>query len=138
MLVEKSQLYLDFNMEFHDRYPEMLAMKYEDVVDNQLEPIEKYIGFFLNGNSLVDAQYENVIRTKSYGDWRNWFLPEDVEFFKPIFKNYMERYGYRQDWDLNLSPRILPAHCSEYAEKITAEFFSKKDFRTALTYGNHG
>jgi len=87
---ERSQSYLNFNMEFHDRYPEMLVMKYEDVIDNQLEPIEKNIGFFLNGNSLVDAQYENVMRTKSYGDWRNWFLPEDlcVEMHKLFIVNF--------------------------------------------------
>ena len=62
-------------------------LKYEDLVDRRLGPLEQYLGFPLAQSTRLNAQFQRVTRTKAYGDWRNWFLPEDVAFFRPRFAN---------------------------------------------------
>ena len=73
---------------------------YEDVVERRLGAIEEYLGLPLTATREVDPQYRRVARSKTYSDWRNWFLPEDVEFFRPRMAEYMDEYGYGDDWTL--------------------------------------
>jgi len=61
-------------------------------------------------------------RTKSYGDWRNWFTEEDVRIFEPLFAPYMELVGYEAtDWALAPEPVVDPATASRYMRRIAAE-----------------
>jgi hypothetical protein len=61
-------------------------------------------------------------RTKSYGDWRNWFLEEDIRIFQPIYEPYMALMGYDStDWALNPKPVIDPALASEYMQRLHFE-----------------
>ena len=70
----------------------------------------------------VPSKVERVVRTKSYGHWRDWFTEEDVEIYKPLFKDYIEMMGYdMNDWKLNKNPSLSPDLGSEYMQKI---FFS--------------
>lgn len=115
------QRYFSFGLEFHERHPEFHVIKYEDFVDGKIAGLQSFLGFPLTGGSKMDFTYEVQVRTASYGYWKNWFLPEDVDFFRPIFSEYMERYQYAGDWDLALRPVLIPAHGSEYVKRIVAE-----------------
>jgi len=63
----------------------------------------------------------NVTRSKTYGNWKDWFTPSDVEFFRPQVKEYMERFGYHDNWELNSKPYIDPSVSSKYVIKLIEE-----------------
>lgn len=102
---------------FENRLRAHYRIRYEDFVDGDLRGLEEYLGFRLTGDADVGERNMHVPRTKAYGDWRNWFLPEDVEFFKPLFAQYIERYGYSDDWSLNEKREIKHEHCTGYIER---------------------
>lgn len=109
-------------IEFQEKTRNVFLFKYEDMIDKKLSGLEKYLGITLTVESDVPRNLDRVVSTKGYGNWRNWFTREDVEFFKPIVKDHMEKYGYDfDDWKLNENPKILPEHCSEYIERIVKE-----------------
>jgi hypothetical protein len=61
-----------------------------------------------------------VLRKKASGDWRLWFTEQDVELFKPAYKNYMELIGYDcNDWTLSANPVIEPEYSSVYIQNLT-------------------
>ena len=101
-------------VEFENRLDDYCHVKYEDFVDGKLEALEAYLGFPLTGEPHVDPVHDHVPRTLTYNNWKNWFLEEDIVFFKPFFDAYIEHYGYSDDWSPNDKQRIPPDHCSRY------------------------
>ncbi len=95
--------------------------KYEDFVAERFSALEDYLGFPLRGENKVDACYQRVIRTKASGNWKNWFLQEDVEFFRPMMKPYLDFFGYEDDWNVSQNPVISPTHSSLYVRNLLAE-----------------
>lgn len=87
---------------------------YEDFVDNHIKSLENYLGFSLTGKATVAPIHEHVPRSLSYENWRNWFTDEDIDFFRPLFKDYMMEYGYKDEWLLNKRQRIKPCEATEY------------------------
>lgn len=102
---------------FEGRMGEHYRIRYENFVDGDTQGLEDYLGFRLTGEAEVGEENSHVPRTKGYGDWRNWFLPEDVDFFKPLFAEYMERYGYADDWSLGDKRTISSKHCTGYIKR---------------------
>jgi hypothetical protein len=91
---------------------------YEDLVGGRLRALEDYLGFALPGAAEVAPEHDHVPRTKSSGDWKNWFLDEDVARFRPLFDEYLRRYGYDLDWRPSAHPVILPEHGSAYVARV--------------------
>jgi hypothetical protein len=83
--------------------------------------LASYLGFALPGKAVVAREFKRVVRTKGYGDWRNWFEQSDVAFFRPLMSDYMHQYGYRDDWDLSDKGPILPEYGSKYVERIVRQ-----------------
>lgn len=105
-------------LEYHDKHPEVCVFKYEDFIDGKLEELESFIGLNLYGDANVDVSLLRVVRTRGYGDWRHWFTPYDVDFFRTKFSAFMRRYKYEDDWSLNDHQVILPEHCSGYVVRL--------------------
>jgi hypothetical protein len=103
--------------EFEKRLRDYCLVRYEDFVERRLKKLQDYLGFPLAAEAEVAQAHEHVIRTKTYGNWKNWFLPEDIQFFKPLFDEYMRCYGYSDDWILNARQTISPESCSKYVER---------------------
>ena len=95
--------------------------KYEDFIAGQYSALEEYLGFNLCFNGDVGAAYTRVARTKGSGDWRNWFTERDVEYFSPIYHEYLVKYEYDLAWTLPPEPKILPAHSTEYVMRLVRE-----------------
>lgn len=93
---------------------EHYRIRYENFVDGEIQGLEEYLGLRLTGEAEVGEENSHVPRTRGYGDWKNWFLSEDVEFFKPLFTEYMVRYGYADDWIMCEKPEISREHCTGY------------------------
>ena len=95
--------------------------KYEDMVNQQFEALNDYLGFKVQKEAEVPigTGKEKVVRKKAYGDWRHWFVEEDVSLFKPVLLPYMQVIGYDcDDWDLSPEPFIEPQYSSEYMQSL--------------------
>jgi hypothetical protein len=109
----------------------VFRIRYEDIVDRKFDALEQYLGFPLATVSDVAPQYARVARSKGYGEWRNWFLPEDVNYFRPRFAEFMAEFGYADDWHLADEPRVLAKNASGYLLRLADErgHFRALDYR---------
>ena len=107
--------------EFIARQPDYFAFKYEDMVADRFSSLERYLGFPLQGSSEVDRRVGRVVRTKASGDWRNWFLPNDVAAMRALLNPDLERLGYDTSWTLPAKQSISPAVSSEYVARLFRE-----------------
>ncbi len=96
-------------------------LKYEDVVDRRLGALEEYLGLPLAQVDQVDARFQRVTRTKAYGDWRNWFLKSDVDYFRPRLARFMQVFGYEDDWELSDRPVVSCKNASAYLTRLAEE-----------------
>ncbi len=94
---------------------------YEDFVAGNVAAIEAYLGFDLPGRVQVDPLVRRVERTRGSGDWRNWFTPADVDFFRPRLLDAFGVFGYDDIWDLPSASRVDPKHGSEYMARLIAD-----------------
>ncbi|NCC52646.1 MAG: hypothetical protein EOM20_15705 [Spartobacteria bacterium] len=107
--------------DFEEGLSDHFVLSYEDFVDGRLDALQAYLGVPLTGRAEVDPVHDHVVRSKRYGDWRHWFTPEDVDYFRPVFESYLERYQYAHDWTLSEQPEIRPEHCSGYVRRTVAK-----------------
>ena len=96
--------------------------KYEDLVDRKLTALSAYLGREVRADVEIPRDDRLKARTMSYGDWRNWFLEEDVRILEPIYTPYMDLVGCdSSDWSLNPHPTIAPELASEYMKRLSVE-----------------
>lgn len=114
--LEKHHKWL-FNFESQLKNP--CRIHYEALLQQQLEPISKYLGISIPYTSVEIPDYHNhVIRSCASGNWKHWFTPEDEVFFKPLFADYLDRYYPDHDWELAETPRIDPEHGTMYVDRV--------------------
>jgi hypothetical protein len=93
-------------------------LRYEDFVRGDTEALARYLGFPLSNNVEVPEWVQRVNRTKTGGDWRNWFTRGDVDALRQHFVPYLEFFDYPDDWDLPRERRVNPEHGSRYVAWI--------------------
>jgi len=94
-------------------------LKYEDLMDKKIHNLNQYLKFAVKTDTSVPSEYNRVVRSKKYGNWRNWFTEEDIQFFKPIFTDILNGLGYEStDWALNKDQILPPELGSSYMEKL--------------------
>lgn len=113
-------------MEFESQLDDYCLIRYEDFVDGQIEDLEDYLDMRLRGKAVVDPVHDHVPRTMGYNNWKNWFLKTDIDFFKPLFEEYILHYNYPTNWQLNDRQMISPEHCSKYIERMVKKKRNKK------------
>lgn len=92
---------------------------YEDMIKGNTSKLDSYLGFALNHSTAIPAEYKRVARSKNYGNWRNWFTQEDVEFFSPLMEDYLEFFGYdANDWKLNPVLNLPASEGSVYMKNL--------------------
>ena len=102
---------------------------YEDMIAGNFAALNDYLGFEVKADGQVPQTTvkSKVLRKKAAGDWRLWFTEQDVELFKPAFKNYMELIGYDwNDWSLSENPVIEPEYSSVYIQNLTRKATKNK------------
>ena len=98
---------------------EWFLFHYEDMVSNNFETLNQYLGFNVQADSQVPKTHDKVVRKKSFGDWRHWFTAEDVDLFKPAYSSYMALTGYDcNDWKISGNPVIDPQYASIYMQGL--------------------
>lgn len=118
---------LDFVLAFRAANPGLFTLKYEDLIDEKLQPLEAYLGMNLSGEARVTGAYARVARTKSYGNWRNWFVESDERLFRPAYRDYMAAIGYEDEWTINPQPAVVPEHASSYVRNLIAQRRRERD-----------
>jgi len=103
----------------HQRNPNVLVVRYEDIVSRKLDVLRSFLDIHISTKSTLPKGLKRVERTKNSGNWRDWFTDEDVEKIKPVYMNYLKFFGYdTEDWQLNY-PKSLPREeGSLYMEKL--------------------
>lgn len=105
-----------------DLRSDWFIFRYEDLVDRNFTALSAYLGREVRADVEIPRDDQLKARTRSYGDWRNWFLEEDVRILDPIYGPYMDLVGYdRSDWSLNPRPTVSPALASEYMKRLSVE-----------------
>lgn len=94
-------------------------VKYEDIILDSVQELNQYLEFEIakdiSNISNQKKAFSRTARTKSYGNWKNWFTQDDINFFKPIFEKSLQTLGYgTDDWNINLNQNIDPKTSSEY------------------------
>jgi len=97
------------------------TLRYEDFVAGNLAELEGYLGFRLAREAEVPERFNRVVRTKTDGDWKNWFTAQDVEPIREAIGDSVQRYGYDPSWDLPEKQVIRPEHCSQYYMRLIEE-----------------
>lgn len=69
-------------------------VRYEDIVDDRLAPLAHYLDLNTIRTAEVDDALRRVRRTRAYGEWKQWFTPEDLREFEIQLGPFMTRYGY--------------------------------------------
>lgn len=93
----------------------VFKLRYEDFIIGNVEKLESYLGTTLDMGASVKSHASRVSRSNSTDNWRRWFTPEDVTFYKPLLSPYLKSLGYdSEDWDLTPCERLLAKEGSEY------------------------
>ena len=126
----KTNVWKEF-LEYINTHPALgfCIIKYEDMIKDNFENLEKYLGFSINRNQNI-VKIDRVIRSKKYNNWKNWFTTEDIIIMKNQYGNLLEEFGYDNgDWELN-TPQILdPKNCQDYLHRVWQADICWKPFR---------
>ncbi|HPF35607.1 MAG TPA: hypothetical protein P5571_09115 [Candidatus Krumholzibacteria bacterium] len=110
-----------FLIEYYRENHTYFQYKYEDFVAGRFEDLSEYLEMELRGSSNVDVSHLRVVRTKSKNNWKHWFNEEDVEFFRPIYQEFIDQHGYDPAWTLENTRDIKPEHSYEYYYRLISE-----------------
>lgn len=105
---------------------EIQLFRYEDMVANQWDNLEQYLGQSISGEARVPRHALRVVRSKRARNWMHWFTPEDVEYYRPIASDFLEFMGLPDDWELAERPHIDPLECSGYVERLVRGNLSRQ------------
>ena len=72
--------YSDAVISYYEERPSLFILKYEDYVDGKLNSLSGFLGLKI---SVADnVPQKRVIRSKSYGNWKNWFTRDDISLLQ--------------------------------------------------------
>ena len=113
---------LDDVVQFQQGFPACLVYPYEAMVENRFGAVAEFLSLPAQAMTPeVPSSLSRVARSRRAGSWRDWFCPEDVDQYRPLFAAFMRRYGYADDWTLSGAPRIPADEASEYVLRLARE-----------------
>lgn len=99
---------------------------YEDLITNSFSDLSAYLGFTITPDFAVGAQHGYVTRGKGSGEWRSWFLNEDVTYFATeVAEDYL-LLGFDPTEAPDAAPVINPDTGSTYLIKQAARHTDKR------------
>ena len=93
-------------------------LRYEDFMAGRTEHLAGYLGLELSARRDVGEAYGNTRRSASFDNWKRYFTPEDVVFFKR-HADYLADQGYT-DWELAPPASIPESELSGYVRSLLA------------------
>jgi len=111
--------YDHLNFQFDKIDEHLHIVHYEAIARQDTSVVDEVTGLNTSRAFKLPDDLQRVARSKSSENWRYWFTPEDVDFFKPIFNSYLERAGYdASDWKLQPVDKINPDEASKYMARL--------------------
>ncbi|HRY36259.1 MAG TPA: sulfotransferase family 2 domain-containing protein [Candidatus Magasanikbacteria bacterium] len=105
-----------------EKTPGGQIVKYEDFVDGDYSAIERYLNIKMEKKFDINPAFNRVVRTKKYGDWKNWFIAKDVEDYRNnIVDEYNKEFGYDCAGLEKHRKKILAKNSYEYIIRIVNE-----------------
>lgn len=96
------------------------VLTFDQMVAGDFSTLNDYLGLTLLPPPPLDGWVSKISRKGTSGDWKNWFTPEDVAFFRPAMDPFIKKYGFDPEWELKEKPLIEPEYCSQYITRLTA------------------
>jgi hypothetical protein len=93
-------------------------IKYEDFVDRRLEALEAWLELPLVRDIDVGDRRRRVERTKSYGEWPEWFTDEDLRRVNAEWKRFFAFFGYTPVWQSKAAKSIREDTSIEYVRQF--------------------
>jgi hypothetical protein len=109
---------LDTLIDFEARLGAGFRISYEDFVDRRVTRLSRYLGIVIGNDISMGNEFTHVARSATYGNWKSWFTKEDVELLAPVFRRFLEHYGYDTRWQLDAQPTLEPALGSGYVMRV--------------------
>ncbi len=110
-----------FNLIDLDKKNEIFTYKYEDMIDGDYASLSSYLNIEFNNIPDPEGWTSKIARSKSYGDWKNWFTNKDIAFFGQSTSDFIEHFGYDQGWKLNDLQVVNPQTCSNYILSLSGK-----------------
>ncbi len=108
----------DHAVRFPHNVENCLVLKFEGLVDDHLTALSTYPGIEVQQSARVGMRYKNVERSRSYGEWLNWFTPADLEFYRPLFAAHINFFGYGGDYSLQHKQAINRRNSIDYIRQF--------------------
>jgi hypothetical protein len=95
-------------------------IKYEDFIDDRLTELSNYLKLTLSNDIKVGKIHKHVERSKSYGEWINWFTDNDLKILAQnnAMREFMKLFGYDMDIRLPKEKRIAVSTSLHYIEQF--------------------
>ncbi len=102
-------------------------LSYERFVDRDVDDVSEYLGLDLHvGQPDGSTWLDHISRSRDYGAWRHWFTPSDVDYYRKEYQEFLEHFGYGDDWELAdrqvLDPATSSMHVRASLAKRRSEF----------------
>ena len=91
-------------------------IRYEDFISGNISALEDYLGFCLPREVSLDG-FERTRRSTSFNNWKEFFLPSDVDYFKDRIGSALDDLGY-DDWQLNIPENLDATIYSGYVANL--------------------
>ena len=106
--------YAKAQQRFLRKYPAHV-LRYEQFAVSDTEALSDYLGYpVVNETIAASSRYGHIARSGRSGDFANWFLPSDLEYYNGCFAEFLKGFGYPSDVELIADPVIDPSRSSEY------------------------
>lgn len=92
------------------------VLRYEDFVVGDKSALENYIGLQVPDDFRLDG-LERTRRSARAGNWKEFFLEDDLELFRKELGSEIEKLGY-DDWKLCPKKKLDSAIYSEYVSRL--------------------
>ena len=92
-------------------------LRYEDFIDQQLQPAEQYLALDLHNDAQVPDSYTRVARSKAYGDWKSWLNEQDLDYINRAWGNTIQSQGYTLQYSGN-ELSILTSTSIDYVRRF--------------------
>lgn len=101
-------------------------MPYDELVFEQFGHLNDYLGVTVSADFEVDRQHAYVVRSKSSGAWKDWFVEEDLEFFVSKAADDFRLLGFDPQEAPNSARKVDARTSSEY---VAAQFAHTQEKR---------
>ncbi len=109
---------------------DFLVLKYEDFIQNNLDSLSDFLNREISNKIKVSKQFRRTERSKSFDNYKAWFLKNELKTSSTIFESFHSMFGYTFDHDCISNHEEDSAALSaeityDYTTKIINEYRNK-------------